>query len=297
MLYLSKESLLSMLFFLFCAIVMAQESLTDSLSMPDPNSFAALQDSVEEDFYGGGNPSKALVIGIADYKHAEKLGAAVNDARAMAGLFRKNYWYVAGYENLQTKQSFVKVVKQFKDQLGPNDQAILYFSGHGFQYNGKNYLVPAGANIQTVADIEKQAYALDIEHILGKAKCKVVILDACRNNLQPSTRPIQGLTQGLKIMTADVKPATSGNRQNPDISTSGTLIVYASAFGKPAIIGKVYSVFTGALYTVLQKSPPCTNFTDVLQETRGIVVRQTRQRQVPWDSSSLTGKFVLKPCQ
>jgi uncharacterized protein len=304
MFYLSKKNLLNIVLFLFCTYATAQ----DAVSIPDSSDISVedlppLSDPDNE--FGGAlppppstNPRKALVIGIANYyRRDDKLDAPVNDARKIAGLLRKSNWYVAGYENLQSKQSFVKVVNAFKAQLRPNDQAIFYFSGHGFQYGGKNYLVPANAKIQTDADIDGQNYALDIEEVLGGAKCKIVILDACRNQLKSSMKQISGLTRGLKIMTTEVNPRPfSESRINPELSTSGTLIAYATAYGKPAIDGKNYSVFTKALCQVLIKSRPCTSFTDILQETRSIVVWRTQKQQVPWDSSSLTGKFVLKPC-
>lgn len=240
---------------------------------------------------------KALVIGIADYQYEQKLSGPVNDARAIAGVLRKSNWKVYGYENLQTRASFQNALNKFVSELKPTDEALFYFSGHGFQ-SGKNYLVPAHAKIRVAQDIETQAFPLEtVMQALLKSKCRVrvVILDACRNNLTSANKRIAGFTTGLKLMTANdirVKPNKQGNKANPEISAGGTLVAYATAPGQPARDGQKFSVFTGALYKVLEQNQ-CSNLTDALQKTRLIVQQKTNDTQVPWESSSLTGKVKI----
>src|SRR5580704_9413297 len=87
----------------------------------------------------------ALVIGNNDYSWG-KLSQAVPDARAIRDLLPRigfvatNIFYG---ENLALKD-FQKLRRRFLDPLKPNDLAFIYYSGHGIEANGVNYLVPIG---------------------------------------------------------------------------------------------------------------------------------------------------------
>jgi uncharacterized caspase-like protein len=260
------------------------------------------QAEVGELVYGTGvtaapaNTKKALVIGIADYDYEGKLSAPVNDAKAMAGLLRKNGWQVQGHENLRTKKSFEVIVEHFRKVLTPQDEVLVYYSGHGFQWGSRNFFVPKTANINSRRDIEEQAYPLEnIIKMLNNSKCrvKIVLLDACRSNLSGNVKQIAKVD--LKIITADVvKPPPTALQENPELAL-GTLVAHATAPGKPALDGRQFSVFTGALLSVLIQAP-CKSLTEALQDASGIVIRKTKKEQIPWENSSLTGKIILGRC-
>ncbi|TIU46972.1 MAG: peptidase C14 caspase catalytic subunit p20, partial [Mesorhizobium sp.] len=67
------------------------------------------------------------------------------------------------------------------------DLAVVYYSGHGFQIGGVNFLIPVDASLKQAADIEVQAIKLDdmLEQLRSKSKIQIIILDACRNNPFP----------------------------------------------------------------------------------------------------------------
>lgn len=315
MILMKKSIFLSILMSLFAHLSLNQLAAQTVFEpeLIDTTLFAALPQGVDtvqniddiDDIKWGANanqPSqKALVIGIANYLYEQKLRGPVNDARAIADVLRKSHWKVSGYENLPTRASFQHALNKFVADLKPTDEALFYFSGHGFQYR-KNYLVPAQANIQQEQDIETQAFPLEaVMQGLLKSKCRVrvVILDACRNNIASAPKRIAGLTVGLKLVTAEnirVKPNNQGNKTNPEISTGGTLVAYATAPGQPARDGKQFSMFTGALkdaFAAALTRNPCISITEALQEARGMVLTKTKGAQVPWESSSLTGKVQI----
>ncbi|TJW66442.1 MAG: hypothetical protein E5V92_36195, partial [Mesorhizobium sp.] len=77
--------------------------------------------------------------------------------------------------------------EQFRNYLAAADGAdlaVVYYSGHGFQIGGENFLIPVDASLKAAADIEVQAIKLDdvLEQMRSKSKIQVIILDACRNN-------------------------------------------------------------------------------------------------------------------
>ena len=102
----------------------------------------------------------------------------------------------------------------------------------------------------------------------------IVILDACRNN--PFGRGIRSTEQGLAQVTAP----------------TGSFIAYATAPGSVAADGTGRNgTFTGALLEALHV--PGLKVEDVFKQARKIVARQTGQKQIPWDSSSLVGDFYF----
>jgi len=89
----------------------------------------------------------ALVIGNASYEMMP-LDHPVNDARAMTGVLKD-----AGFQvitvleaNLQAMQS---TMLQFTASLNKDSTALVYYAGHGVQSNGRNYLLPVDAKLES----------------------------------------------------------------------------------------------------------------------------------------------------
>ena len=83
------------------------------------------------------------------------------------------------------------------------DIAFLYYSGHGTQVNGENYLIPLQANIAKEADYDIEAFSAHaiLRMISGaQPKAAIVVLDACRDNPYASISKSAG--KGLVRMVA-----------------------------------------------------------------------------------------------
>ena len=132
----------------------------------------------------------ALVIGNADYSDSYGYGNLenpVNDAELMTLTLEK-----AGFEVSYVKDAndadFIQTLAEFRNQIssaGKNVTALFYYSGHGMQVDGQNYLVPIKANIQNEADLQlenistRRIMNIFAENLNGT---NIIILDACRNN-------------------------------------------------------------------------------------------------------------------
>src|SRR5690348_1368993 len=95
----------------------------------------------------------ALVIGNAAYQNTSRLTNPVNDANAMADLFRR-----AGFDVVEARQDlgnleFKRVVREFTAAARDADVAVMYFAGHGIEVNGTNYLIPTDARLATDFDV------------------------------------------------------------------------------------------------------------------------------------------------
>ncbi len=244
----------------------------------------------------------ALVMGFGDYRKAfvgkfqfDSLRNPVNDAKDMAKTLRNLGFDVILKLDLKTKAAMKKAVLEFRRRL-PETGAVglFYFSGHGFQYQNANYLVPVRAAMPSDIDIEGEVLETDyvLRH-LEKANRKgvnIVILDACRDSI-PSDFFDDRENKGL--FAGDLKAGFT-NMQAP----VGSLIAYATAPNTTSWGGlpsERNSVYTKHLLKALQNEPD-VNITRLLMRVRKGVIEETRTfeaQQVPWDSVSLTDPFYF----
>ncbi|MCK4745513.1 MAG: caspase family protein, partial [Bacteroidales bacterium] len=142
----------------------------------------------------------ALVMGNSSYLSGP-LKNTVNDARAIALALESAGFEVILQENVRNQNDMKKAVRDFGMRLKTGGTALFYYSGHGMQVEGFNYLIPIQAVMNIVEEIEYEA--LDVGFVLAymesaKSDVNIVILDACRNN--PFARSFRDTQQGLSGM-------------------------------------------------------------------------------------------------
>ena len=217
----------------------------------------------------------ALVIGNADYPTAP-LRNPVNDARAMTRALRELGFEVSSLENAN-KRSMEQAIVSFASRLKEDSSGLFYYAGHGVQVNGRNYLVPVGADIDSEREVRIETVGVHVVlEEMGYAgnRMNIVILDACRNN--PFERRMRGGSRGLAAIDA----------------ARGTLIAYATAPGSVALDGDgTNGIYTEELLGALRS--PGLQVEEVFKQVRVGVARRTSNQQIPWESSSLTGSFVF----
>jgi hypothetical protein len=225
----------------------------------------------------------ALVVGNSSYRHISRLENPANDAKLIAEtLSALGFNLVGGGPQIDLDKSHLDaVVQSFGNEVQGADVALFYYSGHGVQVNGSNYLVPVGANPIREADVDFQM--LDVALVLrqmedSRARLKIVILDACRNN------PFGG--RGLRAVGRGLAQI-----QAPE----GTLISYATQPGNVALDGSDgNSPYTNALARTMHR--PGLDVFQTFNEVGLTVKRATGGRQQPWVSSSpIDGNFYFVP--
>ncbi len=228
----------------------------------------------------------ALVIGNSDYTRIAALDSPVNDAHLMtAALRRVGFDVIDGTD--MTKGAMESAIIDFGRRLrgaGPHAQGLFYYSGHGVQSRGVNYLIPLDAPITEESHLAIKAvpawWVLD-QMDDAQNRLNLVVLDACRNNPFKAGR--------------DKNPIGRGGLQVVDAPT-GTLIAYAAAPGRVAFDGRgvnsIYSPFTQALVEAMEL--PGLQVEDVLKRVRKTVRTRTENRQQPWWASSLEGRFTFR---
>ncbi|MGE4264957.1 MAG: caspase family protein, partial [Desulfovibrio sp.] len=218
----------------------------------------------------------ALVIGNSDYE-SSPLKNPVNDASDMGKMLSSLGFEVIARLNANQKQ-MEDAIRLFQGKLTKESMGLFFFAGHGMQVAGVNYLIPIGAKISQESDIKYESVdagrVLDAMHNAGNP-LNIVILDACRDN--PFARSYRSSSKGLARMDAP----------------TGTFIAYATAPGDTASDGDGRNgVFTK--YMLEYMPTPNLEVDKVLKKVRVSVMRETNKRQVPWQSSSLTGDFFFR---
>jgi uncharacterized caspase-like protein len=217
----------------------------------------------------------ALVIGNASYISAP-LRNPINDANDISATLKQAGFEVIDQRNA-TMQEMTRGIRQFGDKLMTADVGLVYYSGHGVESGGHNYLIPVNATLEREDEIAFQA--VDANLILekmntAKKSVNILIVDACRDN--PFTRSFRSASRGLAQMDAP----------------TGTFVAFSTAPGKTAMDGDGRnSPFTENLLRSIRK--PNVPIESVFKEVRRNVVEETKGKQTPWESSSLIGDFYF----
>jgi len=238
----------------------------------------------------------ALIIGNTHYRNVRPLINPEHDAQAIAASLR-----AVGFTNVTllddaTREQLTDALRAFADEAAQADWAVVYYSGHGMEMNGTNYLVPVDAKITTDRDVQFATVPLDqvMASVEGASKLKLVLLDACRNNpFVPQLRRT-GPTETVATTvpgapTADAAPSRSIGTGLAAVKVSGaTLVVYAAKHGQTALDGDGNdSPFAIAL--VQRIATPNVEINKLFRLVRDDVMEATAGRQEPYTYGSLPG--------
>lgn len=232
---------------------------------------------------------KALVIGNSSYfdqslpadEQPSNLKNPVNDAELMASSLRGIGFDVSHHTDLDI-QGMKAALGSFRSQLNTGDIAIVYFSGHGFQIKGENYLIP----VHFAAKFEYQAVseALSLTTILSALEeagldLKIVFLDCCRND--PNFRSF----------------SKSGTRGLGEVKNTGheTLVCFSTKHGEVAADNpeSSNSNYTSALGEMI--SLPGLKVEEMMKRVTQQVMAKSGNQQQPFIYGNLIRDWYLGP--
>ena len=222
---------------------------------------------------------KALVVGNDHYDQVKPdLDNAVNDAKDIYEAFRELGFlmmpeaYDIGFEK------FDELFEGFKSDLGRYEVGVLYFSGHGIEIDGKNYLIMRDTPLTDLAKTTIR-FSVDLQECIRElhaTNCKmvIIIIDACRNN------PFEGKERGWGSVNLA-----------PIFAPKGTLIAYSTSPGEKADDFGMdgHSVYTGALLKHLKEEG--LEIETFFKKVRATVDAMTGGKKTSWEHTSLIGSF------
>lgn len=232
----------------------------------------------------------AFVVGNDAYRNVPPLQKAVNDARAIGrGLQQLGFRVTLG-ENLAWRD-YVERFSAFENSIQPGDIAFLFYSGHGVEIDGANYLIPV--DVPKVAP-EQQSLLKDVsistDNLIQRLKergtrTQIIVLDACRDNpfRQSNGRSVGG-ARGLAAARVP----------------GGVFMIYSAGVGESALDRlsdndtNSNSVFTRSFLPLLQN--PENSLIAVAKQTRAEVkslASSIGQTQSPAYYDEIDGEIFL----
>ena len=233
----------------------------------------------------------ALVIGQSNYTRITALPNPANDARAVAHMLGDLGFEVTAIAD-GARARLARSLQRFVEDAAGADVALLYYSGHGIEAGGENYLVPVEADLSSLADAENSLVPVStlLDRLKATVPVAIVLLDACRTNPFPA---------GAKVATpAGVVPIAAagldlGRGAQPVQEVAGAgknlgeVIGFAAEPGHAALDGDpgTDSPYAAALLKHLAAGGFA--FGDVMTMIAEEVYLRTGGRQQPWTNTSL----------
>ena len=232
------------------------------------------------------NSRQALVIGNDAYAIGA-LPFCVNDAIGMKNALRSIGFHThcetdRGIDQMQS------MANRFVQSIQPGSIALFYFSGHGLQYNGVNFLSPVD-NDGEIDQNHMDRSRLNVQKLVDAMEKKrprlmIIILDACRSDSALNDR----------VRFADRSAAIFRPGLGPIRAPPGTIIAFACAADEVSSAKSKYgnnSVYTYHLLRHL--TTPNIDIDLALRKVAADVQHETKNGQTPFRYSSCNEVICL----
>lgn len=223
----------------------------------------------------------ALLIGNQNYKELP-LKMPVNNVRNLAQELSNLDFEVIECVDLSYAE-MKKYIREFGNKLTATETVgLVFYSGHGMQYEGENYLIPINAEIQMETDLEFEA--INLKRIFGELeyapnRMNIVILD-----VYPKCPYIRYFERTAPYGLATV------------LAPPNSIIAFTST---PLNVPSDYKLTEGLYVDELIKALriPNLNVQNLFKTVRKNVYELSRQLQVPWENNNLTEEFYFNKKQ
>ena len=227
----------------------------------------------------------ALVIGNGAYENAGQLANPKNDAAAITRVLEGIGFKVIVATDA-SKSAMETSIREFIQDARSADVSLFFYSGHGMEVSGENFLLPVDAKLADEAALSFEVINSKVitNAMGGEKKVGIILLDACRDN--PFTKSLR------RAMVAS-RAANVSNGLAPISAEGGGLVVaFATSPGDVAADGDgVNSPFTTALINWLPQKG--LEIDQVMKRVKSEVATVTNNDQRPWTNSDLTSDVFL----
>jgi formylglycine-generating enzyme required for sulfatase activity len=221
---------------------------------------------------------RALVLGNSAYRALQPVGTAAGDAGALAAALRG-----LGFEATEAVNvswgDLDQAVNRFVGDLRPGDAALFFYTGHGLQFEGENYLVPADFDPASTETLDARTYSVSrVATFLARrgASPAILILDASRN--EPAL---------LRYASGEGLVAPSDPREGLLVSLSAQ--PNSSTSDLP---GRGVGIFAEALNAAIRK--PGLSLSQIFEEVQSAVFQASGEKQKPWTNSTVVKPFFFR---
>ncbi len=225
----------------------------------------------------------ALVIGNNDYSDGGNfpdLNNCLGDARLIELTLKSVGFEVILVENA-TLSEMDDALLNFEGEIKKGGTALVYFAGHGIEYNGQNYLMASNAELKARSRLSEEALKAETfasAMILAGAKSSFLLLDCCRD------------------VPGDSEWATRGRKKQglAQIDIDGDIIIgFAATPGKAALEPGVEGGNSPYATALAKWIPEGLDHRDIFDEVRREVHQITGGLQRTWESGSFLQPFFF----
>ena len=229
----------------------------------------------------------AFVAGNDRYEHVRPLKNARTDAKAMASALR-DAGYTVELQLDRKRRDLLDALRAFKARVNGGDEVVLFFSGHGVQLGGTNYLLPV--DVRSDSEDQVRDDALSLSRVLFDLRSQrpgftLAIVDACRDN------PFKGMGRDI-----------GGRGLTGVAGATGQMVIYAAGEGQKALdrLSRTdpspNGLFTRVFLKEMSKAGVPIN--EVLRNVREEVytlAQGVKHEQVPAIYDQALGRFYFYP--
>lgn len=194
----------------------------------------------------------ALIIGNQDYIFLDDLRSPLHDAEQLKQVLEKRYGFSVLLLPNATEKNILNTINEFYEQIGENDNLLIYYAGHGnisksdLSRTERGYWLPVDASKENISNwINNSVISDHLDRI--KARSVLVISDSCYAGYLGSEKSpfLFGVSSGAE--SAKAIQTGIGRRARVVISSGGV---------KPVLDGSNtnHSVFANALLEALEKN-------------------------------------------
>ena len=233
----------------------------------------------------------ALLVCCGTYPAGKSILPAPKNGRDLEAALRRHGFEVK-VENDLDRAAFANSIERFRQRMRalPDDGrtiGLVYFCGHGMQFEGRNYLLPAHVATddpkakEKSINLQEEALAAFPQRYPGLG---IAVIDACRDGLSPQEK---------------------SSAFNYSTAPTGCIVAFSASAGQVSLSPsdpKQNSFYTGELVRTLNEVGEETPINDIFELTR-LRVQQTmsshaleiirRLAQRPHITTGQTGVFRL----
>lgn len=187
----------------------------------------------------------ALIIGVQNYTSYDPLKTPISDARAIADVLKQRYGFQTTTLLDADFSSIVGGIVQLSTKIGPNDNVLIYFAGHGvLNAAQRGFWLPLDARQS------ERSPALPTETLaeflaMFKARSVLVIADSCFGSALSGS--VSSYNGGPSEYRKDIPSGYMSRKARYVLSSGGLSPVLDQA-------GDGHSVFASALLKVLRSN-------------------------------------------
>ena len=241
----------------------------------------------------------ALIIGQTNYLNLTPLPNPASDARALDEILRALGFETTVVTDLNQRK-LARAIANFAEDAEGSDVAVVYYSGHGIEAGGDNWLIPVDSDVSSLNEADRKLVSLSglVAELSSRVPLIIVFLDACRSNpFPPGSTFVQANGSAFPVSQTGLGGARGVSESvvagSPDRGL-GTLIGFAAEPGQAALDGPAgsNSPYAAALHRHLSAMAGAEIGVVMRMVTQEVYLK-TKGQQRPWVNETLTRLVYL----